>query len=1345
MPRAFDSRDVSLDRLSTNGMGGPIPDFGWGQFLDDKDPLLKLIEKLFQDIKDATGIDLFWLLDWSWLTNTVVELINQANGLIAWLQNPIQRPPNLLSRPGFSSPSAIVEAPDWSWDAVVSLGTLAGPDGRPRTDPQGSARTTADGSRHSMLSNSISEPSALAPGQILTCQMHALVEAGFTAANDQALRLELVPSRAGVPGAPIVLAHCGVPVDDPTDWIAAPTGSKAVFFDVDWRVPTTDTPDAIELRPVVGESAGGNVPVRFDGGRVAAAGGFLVVLADLFDAGRQYLTDLWDALTAWLPNVLDSAAWTTLKADTDAAFEAFVRKIKRALRHADAESYVPPTTSDIISDALKHNPWFGWLFTMVDDWLQQVLKISKAATDFGDACWKAITAFAASPGAAGAWATMISAINAAWNAMVDDILAAWGSPKTHADFASPASATEAALKNNPVTGWLFGAAGLGKLLTDLFNALGDYIFGGLRYDGTTRAAWSKDAGGKLEAAWRAVWAQVTGKTAASAPTPGAAGAQSIWNGLGTNFIQSALGGIWQPLGDLSGLMTDIANVFKAGWETLFGPQTPRLYTGTFTQAWSALMTRLGWTVAPTTTIGQVGSAAATTVLTGLFSTPGDTNAAKTSAINTAIANAFAELQAAANDLWIVIQGPLLVGQSAYQAALSDLQSMFNGTWTPQVITGPTGAGGGSSLPDDIYSAARPSAPAAPNFAGGMLSGRITINSGTGQSLPKWASYYYVVTSVVTVSGVDIESLPSAEQYIYVTTSTPFTLKWDASTTAGSTYNVYRGTVSGKWPTRIASKITALSYQELGAAGVSASPPSAAQVAAEVASAKAAADAAAAAAAAAQSTANTAKTNANTAQTTASQGVSDAATADSKAVAAQQAATTAQQAAATADSKAVAAAQSASAAANAASVADGKAVAAAQSAATAQGAAAAASTLAHAAQDAAGTAQSAADSAGMSASNAHDYAQLIVNQVSASVGLDNSDVSLIAQILKAIPHQNIEVPNPDNSASVQLDGSATPVASKSALVKTSPNSSEKTVTYQLTTTAPLTTVVITTAIDCSISGNTSVFLDGLNYPNYSVTYNNTTYTLAQTVIKAVPSGNHNIEVSYGVSLSTNSQCSMICMAESYTGVNTIAKIEPNSSIALPPGSILAVAVFGWQPWSAPSGDFTVNKTASVAALTSNGTNYLTSGIGTAPLSYSPYVGSMILLNPPLSPAGVGSQLIRQSGGAGTSLANYFTGVVASSHITNGLSDASFTAVYSGFYVVTAAIPGYGQLTLTVNSIPYAFCQPVANTSGSWMMGTKTVYVLKGQKVQLGLAAGSNIRAIDGLNASFDIALASRSEL
>lgn len=460
-------------------MAGPIPDFGWSSARDAvDDPFKFFVENLFENIKKYTGIDLFWMLDWSWTTNSLLELVRQANDLFAWLQNPVQRPPNLLTRPSFSSPSAIAEAEDWSWDAVVSLGSVTALSGRVTTDPQGSARTTADGSRHAMMSNAITDKAALTPGQILTCQVHALVESGFTASDDQAIRLEIVPSRYGVLQDAVVLAHCGVPDGDPGDWIAAPTGSKAVFFDVDYEIPTEDSPDTVELRLVVDESAGGNVPVRFDGARCAAAGGFLVVLSDLFDAGRAYLTDMWDAITVWLEDVFDPAAWSTLTAATDAAFELFVKRVKRALRHADADTFHPPTTSSMLSNALRGNQWFGWLFEMVDNWLQPVLNTGKAAADFGQACWDAVTVFVSAPGAAGAWSTLTGTIESAWNTMVDAIFAAWGSPRTHSDIATPATATETALRNNAWFGWLFDLVddwlqpvlNIGKAVTDFGDA-----------------------------------------------------------------------------------------------------------------------------------------------------------------------------------------------------------------------------------------------------------------------------------------------------------------------------------------------------------------------------------------------------------------------------------------------------------------------------------------------------------------------------------------------------------------------------------------------------------------------------------------------------------------------------------------------------------------------------------------------------------------------------------------------------------------------------------------------------------------------------------------------------------
>lgn len=584
-------------------MSGPIPDFGWKKYLDgDFDPIAAFVEDLFQKIKDVTGIDLFWLLDWSWTTNTLLELTRQATDLFGWLQNPLQRPPNLLSRPGFSSPSAIVEAPDWSWDPVVSLGTLTGPGGIPVTDPQGSARTTADGSRHALMSNAISDKAALTPGQILTCQINVLVEAGFTAANDQAIRLELVPSRVGVLQEPVVLAHCGVPTGDPVDWIAASVGAKSVFFDVDYVVPTTDSPDTVELRLVVDESAGGNVPVRFDGGRVAASGGFLVILSDLFDAGRIYLTALWEAITEWLDDIFSADAWSTLKTDTDAAFDEFVRRVKRALHHADANIFHPPNFSGVIESALRNNPWFGWLTNLFDDWLQPVLRIGKAATEFGDSLWHAVTTFARAPLASDSWSTLVDAFIDAWNAMVNAILMAWDpeSDRTYEDFTDPVTAAKKALRSNDWFGWLFDMVDdwlqpvleIGKALTDFGDVVWHAITAFALAPGAS-GAWSTMID-KMTIAWDAMvdaillaWNPDTTKTHLDFVNPADATEAALtnnpvtgwlFNGLGSarDFVNAVTGGsgngVWpKPAG---GVVDDVPTGLRYVAQLNLGGQLP---------------------------------------------------------------------------------------------------------------------------------------------------------------------------------------------------------------------------------------------------------------------------------------------------------------------------------------------------------------------------------------------------------------------------------------------------------------------------------------------------------------------------------------------------------------------------------------------------------------------------------------------------------------------------------------------------------------------------------------------------------------------------------------------------
>ncbi|MEB3021318.1 hypothetical protein [[Mycobacterium] crassicus] len=256
-----------------------------------------------------------------------------------------------------------------------------------------------------------------------------------------------------------------------------------------------------------------------------------------------------------------------------------------------------------------------------------LFRIMHAGEVFGDTTWHAITTFTGSPSPA-AWTAMVNAITASWNTFVDAVLSAWGSSKTHVDFPNPAEATEKALQNNPVTGWLFGGSGFGTALKKFSDALWDYLLGGNRYDGVTRTAWSKPAGAQLETAWRALWAQITGQPATSAPTPGTAGAQGLWNGISSNFIQSALTGIWEPLGNLGSLLIRAKNLVNALWDYAFGGS---LYNGVavtalsptagqnVSDAFNELMAQFG-SDATAKTKGQIGSAVASSVLSGLFPT-----------------------------------------------------------------------------------------------------------------------------------------------------------------------------------------------------------------------------------------------------------------------------------------------------------------------------------------------------------------------------------------------------------------------------------------------------------------------------------------------------------------------------------------------------------------------------------------------------------------------------------------------------------------------------------------------------------------------------------------------------
>lgn len=168
-------------------------------------------------------------------------------------------------------------------------------------------------------------------------------------------------------------------------------------------------------------------------------------------------------------------------------------------------SHVDLTSQDAFVDGVTDggtttNPLMGILFG-------PLFRIMHAGQTFGSDVWHAITVFGDSPGEPDAWSTMVAAITDAWNVMLDEILAAVGSTKTHADFVNPATATEAALRNNPLTGWLFGSTyGGGTWLNTAIHAITDPIndfFGDVRkFINQMIQSWHR---GYFDANWQWVW------------------------------------------------------------------------------------------------------------------------------------------------------------------------------------------------------------------------------------------------------------------------------------------------------------------------------------------------------------------------------------------------------------------------------------------------------------------------------------------------------------------------------------------------------------------------------------------------------------------------------------------------------------------------------------------------------------------------------------------------------------------------------------------------------------------------------------------------------------------------
>lgn len=350
-----------------------------------------------------------------------------------------------LWNPGFDGPNALGNSYRFQWDGTVYRS------GSTDAEP-GSVRVTADGEQHAFRSHKFKMRAGQKLDNIgVETMWHGLsVTPGSTP-----LKLSLVvDTGSGVTHVPV--GAVGLPGSAVTGWTGAPSGAmRARIAGTEAWKATVDCD--VCLRVLVDSTALAG-DVWFDEGSAMVSGGFMVTITELFEAGRQYLADVWTAVLAYLPAIASPSAWPTFKAATDAAWLLFVKRVKRALQHPDAEVYAPPTTSGMLTSVIRGNGWFGWLIDMVDTWLQPVLKIGKAVIDAGTDVWQAVAVFFAAPSLA-AWPTLKAAFLAAWNTMVNAILKAWNpdTTKTHLDYVNPADATEVVLKNNPITGWLWGS------------------------------------------------------------------------------------------------------------------------------------------------------------------------------------------------------------------------------------------------------------------------------------------------------------------------------------------------------------------------------------------------------------------------------------------------------------------------------------------------------------------------------------------------------------------------------------------------------------------------------------------------------------------------------------------------------------------------------------------------------------------------------------------------------------------------------------------------------------------------------------------------------------------------
>ena len=126
------------------------------------------------------------------------------------------------------------------------------------------------------------------------------------------------------------------------------------------------------------------------------------------------------------------------------------------------------------------------------------------------------------------------------------------------------------------TGFLSSVTSFFTNCWELFCALWDYVFGGNLYDGSSVTGFSPTAGAHVKSAWQALWG-VVAPAGSTAPTAAAA---TLWNNVAVSGVQSALNGVFEPLGTLA---DKIWKLLCAAWDYVFGGN---LYSGTAVAGWS---------------------------------------------------------------------------------------------------------------------------------------------------------------------------------------------------------------------------------------------------------------------------------------------------------------------------------------------------------------------------------------------------------------------------------------------------------------------------------------------------------------------------------------------------------------------------------------------------------------------------------------------------------------------------------------------------------------------------------------------------------------------------------------